>query len=242
MNIPAVVGLHNVTLRVKNGDFIIVDGTDGEVIVNPPPVVRREFLSKKEKYDKYRKDLQKTARLESRTLDGVPFVPMANIELPEEVSLARSYGAEGVGLFRSEFIYLGRIDPADRGGPPRRLRAAGPRGRPLARLHPDDRHRRGKGPAPAQDREGAQPGPRAEGHPLLPAEPGYVPDAAAGHPQGRRPGERPGPRPHDHRDRGDLRGQAALRGGQGRAPARGGAVRREDPPRRDDRGARRPPP
>ncbi len=108
LNIPAVVGLHNVTLRVKNGDFIIVDGTDGEVIVNPTPVVRREFLSKKEKYDKYRKDLRKTAKLASRTLDGVRFFPMANIELPEEVSLARSYGAEGVGLFRSEFIYLGR--------------------------------------------------------------------------------------------------------------------------------------
>jgi len=108
LGIPAIVGLHDITLRVKNGDFIIVDGTDGEVIVNPPQIVRREFLSKKEKYEKYRKDLQKTARLESRTLDGVPFVPMANIELPEEVNMARSYGAEGVGLFRSEFIYLQR--------------------------------------------------------------------------------------------------------------------------------------
>ncbi len=108
LGIPAVVGLHNVTLYVKNGDFIIVDGTDGEVIVNPPQAVRREFMGKKEKYEKYRKDLQKTARLESKTLDGVRFVPMANIELPEEVNVARSYGAEGIGLFRSEFIYLQR--------------------------------------------------------------------------------------------------------------------------------------
>jgi phosphotransferase system enzyme I (PtsI) len=108
LGIPAVVGLRNITLHVKNGDFIIVDGTDGEVIVNPPQAVRREFMGKKEKYEKYRKDLQKTARLESRTLDGVPFVPMANIELPEEVNIARSYGAEGIGLFRSEFIYLQR--------------------------------------------------------------------------------------------------------------------------------------
>jgi phosphotransferase system enzyme I (PtsI) len=108
LGIPAVVGLHNITLYVKNGDFIIVDGTNGEVIVNPPQVVRREFMSKREKYEKYRKDLQKTARLESKTLDGVPFVPMANIELPEEVNMARSYGAEGIGLFRSEFIYLQR--------------------------------------------------------------------------------------------------------------------------------------
>jgi len=108
LGIPAVVGLHNITLQVKNGDFIIVDGTDGEVIITPPQAVRREFMGKKEKYEKYRKDLQKTARLESKTLDGVPFVPMANIELPEEVNIARSYGAEGVGLFRSEFIYLQR--------------------------------------------------------------------------------------------------------------------------------------
>lgn len=108
LGIPAVVGLHNVTLYVKNGDFIIVDGTDGEVIVNPPQAVRREFMGKKEKYEKYRKDLQKTARLESKTLDGVRFLPMANIELPEEVNVARSYGAEGIGLFRSEFIYLQR--------------------------------------------------------------------------------------------------------------------------------------
>lgn len=108
LDIPAVVGLHDITLYVKNGDFLIVDGTDGEVIVNPPPAVKREFQSKKEKYEKYRRELQKTARLESKTLDGVTFVPMANIELPEEINMARSFGAEGVGLFRSEFIYLQR--------------------------------------------------------------------------------------------------------------------------------------
>jgi phosphotransferase system enzyme I (PtsI) len=106
MNIPAVVGLHNVTERVKNGDFIIVDGTDGEVIVNPPPVIRKEFAGKKEKYELYRRDLRKTAKLSPVTLDSVRFTPMANIELPEEVGQALSLGAEGVGLFRSEFIYL----------------------------------------------------------------------------------------------------------------------------------------
>jgi phosphotransferase system enzyme I (PtsI) len=108
LNIPAVVGLHNVTQQVKNGDFIIVDGTDGEVIINPPPTVRKEFQSKKEKYDKYFKELKKTAKLGSVTLDGVKFFPLANIELPEEVTMAFSFGAEGIGLFRSEFIYLQR--------------------------------------------------------------------------------------------------------------------------------------
>jgi len=106
LNIPAVVGLHNITSQVKNGDFVIVDGTDGEVIVNPPPAVRKEFLGKKERYDRYFRELKKTARLKSVTLDDVKFLPLANIELPEEVEMAFSFGAEGIGLFRSEFIYL----------------------------------------------------------------------------------------------------------------------------------------
>jgi len=108
LGIPAVVGLHDISLRVKNGDFIIVDGTDGEVIINPTPAIRREFQSKREKYQAYQKELKKIARLKPETLDGVRFVPLANIELPEEVDTAFSYGAEGIGLFRSEFIYLQR--------------------------------------------------------------------------------------------------------------------------------------
>jgi len=108
LGIPAVVGLHDISLQVKSGDFIIVDGTDGEVIVNPTPAVRREFQSKKERYEVYQRELRKIARLKPETLDGVRFKPLANIELPEEVEAAFSYGAEGIGLFRSEFIYLQR--------------------------------------------------------------------------------------------------------------------------------------
>ncbi|UCE22709.1 MAG: phosphoenolpyruvate--protein phosphotransferase [Candidatus Aminicenantes bacterium] len=106
LNIPAVLALRNISQRVKNGDYIIVDGTDGEVIVNPPQAIRKEFFEKKEKYDDYRKELRKTAKLKSSTLDNFRFYPLANIELPEEVNPAISLGAEGVGLFRSEFIYL----------------------------------------------------------------------------------------------------------------------------------------
>ena len=108
LNIPAVVGLRNITQQVKTGDQVIVDGTDGEVIINPPPAVRKDFQGKKEKYDKYFSELKKTARLKSATLDGTRFFPLANIELPEEVEMAFSFGAEGIGLFRSEFIYLQR--------------------------------------------------------------------------------------------------------------------------------------
>jgi len=106
LNIPAVMGVRNITKKVKIGDCLIVDGTDGEVIINPPLAIRKEFSSKKDKYEDYRRELRKTAKLESRTLDRIPFYPLANIELPEEVAMAFSMGAEGIGLFRSEFIYL----------------------------------------------------------------------------------------------------------------------------------------
>ncbi|MGA2361421.1 MAG: phosphoenolpyruvate--protein phosphotransferase [Candidatus Aminicenantales bacterium] len=106
MSIPAVLGLRNVTAHVREGDFVIVDGTGGEVIINPPAAVRREYQAKKEKYDNYRRELQKTARLKPVTLDRVRVSLLANIELPEEVSQSMSLGAQGVGLFRSEFIYL----------------------------------------------------------------------------------------------------------------------------------------
>ena len=108
LGIPAVLGLRDVTRQVREGEFLIVDGTDGEVIINPPPAVRREFQAKKEKYETYGRELRKTAKLKSETLDRVRFVPQANLELPEEIGLALSMGAEGVGLFRSEFIYLRR--------------------------------------------------------------------------------------------------------------------------------------
>lgn len=106
LNIPAVVGLRNITKRVKNGDILIVDGTDGEVLINPPLATEKEFISKKIRYENYRKELRKTAKLKSLTLDGERFYPLANIELPDEVKPAFSLGAEGIGLFRSEFIYL----------------------------------------------------------------------------------------------------------------------------------------
>jgi phosphotransferase system enzyme I (PtsI) len=106
LNIPAVMGVRDITKKVREGDCLIVDGTDGEVIINPPLAIRKEFVSKKEKYEDYRRELQKTAKLESVTLDGFQFFPLANIELPEEVNMAFSLGAEGIGLFRSEFIYL----------------------------------------------------------------------------------------------------------------------------------------
>jgi len=167
LGIPAVVGLHDISLRVKSGDYIIVDGTDGEVIVNPTPAVRREFQSKKERYEVYQRELKKIAKLKPETLDGVRFKPLANIELPEEVETAFSYGAEGIGLFRSEFIYLQRPTlPSEEDHLPSTRRW------PKA-LIPD---RSTSGPLISAERKACpsstlkrtQPGPGPEGHPLFP--------------------------------------------------------------------------
>jgi phosphotransferase system enzyme I (PtsI) len=100
------MGLTQITRKVKDGDTLIVDGTNGEVIINPPFAIRREFESKQKKYRTYVKELKKTAKLKSMTLDEVQFFPLANIELPEEIDLAFSMGAEGIGLFRTEFIFF----------------------------------------------------------------------------------------------------------------------------------------
>jgi len=111
LNIPAVVGLRNIINHVKDGDKMILDGTTGEVIINPPIAVIKEFLSKKQRYEDYQKELTKIRFLESITLDGFSFSLQGNIELPEEVELAFSYGGEGIGLFRSEYLYLHYPDP-----------------------------------------------------------------------------------------------------------------------------------
>lgn len=111
LNIPAVMGLRNISQSVRNGDILIVDGTDGEVLINPPGAIQKEFVSKKKKYDGYRKELIKIAKMSSKTLDEFTFLPLANIELPEEVPMAFSMGAEGIGLFRSEFLYLQSTKP-----------------------------------------------------------------------------------------------------------------------------------
>ena len=129
LGIPAVLGLRDITRQVREGDFVIVDGTDGEVIINPPPAVRREFQAKKEKYENYGRELQKTAKLKSETLDRVRFVPQANIELPEEVGLAAVHGGRGRRPLPLGVHLPPAGVPADRGGPLRDLRPPGP-GRP----------------------------------------------------------------------------------------------------------------
>ena len=110
MGIPAVLGLHNARQLIRDKETLIVDGTRGVVIVNPDRRILEEYQIKKSQFEIERAKLKllKTAR--ATTLDKVKIDLLANIEGPEEVTIALESGAEGVGLFRTEFIFLGRGD------------------------------------------------------------------------------------------------------------------------------------
>ena len=106
LEIPAVIGLYDVTSRVSEGDLMIIDGNEGIVIVNPNHTLIQEYKSKKRRYQEHEVELLKTKELPAVTLDGKRITLLANIELPEEINSALEHGAEGVGLYRSEFLYL----------------------------------------------------------------------------------------------------------------------------------------
>ena len=108
IEIPAVVGLEKVTAEVNTGDIIIVDGTAGVVIVNPDPEVIKRYEDKKRHYLAMEEDMLKDAHLPAVTADGHSVGVGANIEFVEEVPSAVFHGANGVGLYRTEFIYINR--------------------------------------------------------------------------------------------------------------------------------------
>lgn len=108
IEIPAVVGLEKVTAEVATGDLIIVDGTAGVVIVNPDPEVIKRYEDKKRHYLAMEEDMLKDAHLPAVTADGHGVGVGANIEFVEEIPSAVFHGANGVGLYRTEFLYINR--------------------------------------------------------------------------------------------------------------------------------------
>jgi phosphotransferase system enzyme I (PtsI) len=106
MKLPAVVGLETVTQQVQDGDLLIVDGGTGEVIINPDDPLIIEFEEKQLKQREYESTIAESSHLPAATVDGQAVKIYANIEFQEEVSIAKQYGAEGIGLYRTEFLYL----------------------------------------------------------------------------------------------------------------------------------------
>lgn len=108
LEIPAVVGLENIMKEVNTGDLLIIDGIIGVVIVNPTPELLREYTDKKLRYEELEKELFRYRKLPAETKDGYRIKVYANIELVEELPSILEHGAEGIGLYRTEFLYLNR--------------------------------------------------------------------------------------------------------------------------------------
>lgn len=107
LNIPAVVGAETITGDVDSGDTVIVDGTHGIVILNPDEATLAKYQEMRDGYLQLEVSLKKLRRLPAVTEDGVEASLLGNIEFPQEVALAVENGAHGIGLYRTEFLYLG---------------------------------------------------------------------------------------------------------------------------------------
>ncbi|MCI1016726.1 phosphoenolpyruvate--protein phosphotransferase [Herbaspirillum sp. C7C2] len=106
--IPAAVGMHNASVLVKHDDVLIIDGDAGVVIVDPSPLVLAQYRARQERLLRERKKLSRLKKTPAITQDGEPVTLLANIELPGDAAPAFEAGAMGIGLFRSEFLFMGR--------------------------------------------------------------------------------------------------------------------------------------
>ncbi len=111
LGIPAVVGLEKITDLVSSGSFVIVDGLEGLVIIEPTQEEIARYEGLRDEFERFRLEIVRAAHLPAETLDGHQIKVKANIELLEEVPVILEHGAEGVGLFRTEFLYLNRSTP-----------------------------------------------------------------------------------------------------------------------------------
>lgn len=110
LNIPAIVGLHHARSMIRENELLVVDGREGVLIVNPDQHVLAEYQLRQDQLQIERQKLKRLRSTPSATLDGVPIALQANIEIPQDVDAAVEAGATGVGLFRSEFLFLNRDD------------------------------------------------------------------------------------------------------------------------------------
>ncbi|MFM7759888.1 MAG: phosphoenolpyruvate--protein phosphotransferase [Burkholderiaceae bacterium] len=114
LDIPAAVGMSNASALIGDDDWVIIDGDAGTVIVDPAPIVLEQYRELQAQLQRERKKLGKLKKTPSITRDGTFIHLLANIELPEDCAGALDAGAAGVGLFRSEFLFMGHSGQASR--------------------------------------------------------------------------------------------------------------------------------
>ncbi len=110
LGIPAIVGLHFARQTIREKELLIVDGEQGVLIVDPDPLVLAEYQLRQSQLELERQKLRRLKSARAATVDGTAVELLANIELPQDVPEALEAGAEGIGLFRTEFLFLNRGD------------------------------------------------------------------------------------------------------------------------------------
>jgi len=106
LEIPAVVGLGNVTSQVKTGDIVIIDGNRGRILINPDEKIFQNYLVERKEFEEFEKSLDVLRDLPAETLDNHRIALAGNIEIPEELDSILEHGAKGIGLYRTEFLYI----------------------------------------------------------------------------------------------------------------------------------------
>ena len=108
LEIPAVLGVGEATRRIRNDEIIIVDGSEGSVVLHPTEETLVEYQERQVQFEAFRQVISRDSHLPAKTQDGIQIDVMGNIELPEEVVSVLDHGGEGIGLYRTEFGYLSR--------------------------------------------------------------------------------------------------------------------------------------
>ena len=109
--IPAIISLHEAKRFLRQDDLVIIDGNAGVILVDPDKLSLRYYRQQQEEDKKYYSSLVQLKGAPAKTLDGVPVELQANIELPQDFEIVRQVGASGVGLYRTEFLYMNRESP-----------------------------------------------------------------------------------------------------------------------------------
>jgi phosphotransferase system enzyme I (PtsI) len=113
LELPAVLGVPDLAASINSGDALIVDGTTGRVVVNPSRETRQFYRNRRSRLLRQRRRLERLRTLPAVTLDDTRVALHANLELPREIDLAIASGAEGIGLLRTEFLFMNRETPPD---------------------------------------------------------------------------------------------------------------------------------
>lgn len=110
LGVPAVVGLKDATMRIHNQDFLIVDGRKGMVVINPSEETKKVYREARQRITAFKDQFEDIKALPAVTIDGKVCSLCANLELPEEIATIKKSGAEGIGLYRTEYFYMNRSD------------------------------------------------------------------------------------------------------------------------------------